>query len=72
MTPQPGSGRYTDEYGELKITRYPDDFTEYRYSLKVDFTGRDHAPDGRDLVVVMFNPATVQEDVDLWETALRP
>ena len=38
---------------------------EYRYSLKVEFTGQDDASNRGGLVVVMFNPATVREDSDL-------
>ena len=49
----------------MRITRYPDEFTEYRYSLKVEFTGQEDARNRGDLVVVMFNPATVREDSDL-------
>ena len=49
----------------MKITRYPDGFGNYRYSLKLEFTGQGDDRDRGSLVVVMFNPATVREDSDL-------
>ena len=49
----------------MKITRCPEQFGSYRYRLTVEFTDQD-APDNRgNLVVIMFNPATTQEESDL-------
>ena len=49
----------------MKITRYPEDFGNYRYSLTVEFPGQGDATDRGDMVAIMFNPATVREDSDL-------
>ena len=45
----------------MKITRYPDEFDDYWYSLKVEFTDQEDEPCRGDMVFVMFNPATVRE-----------
>ena len=49
----------------MNITRCPAKFGIYRYKLKVEFTDQDDEFNGGNLVVVMFNPATVQEEFDL-------
>ena len=49
----------------MKITRYPEEFGSYRYRLRVEFTDPDDEHNPGNLVVVMFNPATVREDSDL-------
>ena len=46
----------------MNITRCPEEFGDYRYSLRVEFTGQD---DQRNLTVIMFNPATTEEERDL-------
>ena len=49
----------------MKITRYPEDFGGYRYSLKVEFSCQHTRHNQGNLVVVMLNPATIQEERDL-------
>lgn len=49
----------------VKITRHPEQFEDYRYRLTVEFTEQDDKPHRGNLVVVMFNPATIQEEEDL-------
>ena len=49
----------------MNITRYPEAFGPYRYRLTVEFTGPHHDSSNGHLVVVMFSPATVNEEEDL-------
>ena len=49
----------------MNITRYPETFGIYRYSLRVEFTEQDDEFNRGNLVVVLFNPATVREEDDL-------
>ena len=49
----------------MKITRYPEQFGDYRYSLRVEFKEQDDESNRGSLVFVMFNPATVLEEFDL-------
>ena len=49
----------------MKITRYPEKFGDYRYSLRVEFTEQDDEFNRGNLVFVMRNPATVLEEFDL-------
>ena len=49
----------------MSITRYPIEFGTYRYKLTVEFTGHEHAFNRGNLVVVLFNPATISKEDDL-------
>ena len=49
----------------MNITRYPEEFGDYRYSLTVDFTDQGDEYNGGNLVFIMLNPATVREESDL-------
>ena len=49
----------------MKITRYPEEFGHHRYRLTVDFTDQDGQFNRGNLVVVLFNPATIREEDDL-------
>ena len=49
----------------MQITRYPEKFGDYRYSLRVEFTEQDDEFNRGNLVFVMRNPATVLEEFDL-------
>ena len=49
----------------MKITRYPEEFGPYRYRLTVEFTDQEHEFSRGNLVVVLFNPATIREQDDL-------
>ena len=49
----------------MNISRYPEAFGPYRYTLTVEFDDRHREPNNGHLVVVMRNPATVLEDEDL-------
>ena len=49
----------------MKITRNPEGFREYRYSLKVEFSCQHARHNQGNLVVVMLNPATIHEERDL-------
>jgi hypothetical protein len=49
----------------VNITRYPKKFGIYRYRLRVEFTEQDDEFNRGNLVVVLFNPATVREEDDL-------
>ena len=50
---------------EVRITRYPEEFGQHRYRLTVEFTDQEHEFDRGNLVVVLFNPATIREEDDL-------
>ena len=49
----------------MNITRYPEKFGNYRYSLRVEFKDQDDEYNGGSLVFIMRNPATVLEESDL-------
>ena len=49
----------------MNITRYPEAFGPYRYRLTVEISAPNHLPNAGHLVVVMLNPATIQEEQDL-------
>ncbi len=49
----------------MKITRYPEEFGSHRYRLTVEFTGQEPELNGGNLVVVLFNPATIRKEDDL-------
>lgn len=49
----------------MNITRHPDAFGPYRYRLTAEFTGQHRDWSNGHLVVIMCNPATVQEEQDL-------
>ena len=49
----------------MKITRYPEEFGQHRYRLTVDFTDQDGQFNRGNLVVILFNPATIREEDDL-------
>ena len=49
----------------MKITRYPEEFGPYRYRLTVEFTDQEPEFSRGNLVVVLFNPATIREQDDL-------
>ena len=49
----------------MNITRYPGEFGDYRYSLKVEFPSQDSQHNRVNLVVIMFNPATTHAERDL-------
>ncbi len=49
----------------MRITRYPEEFGQHRYRLTVEFTDQEHEFDRGNLVVVLFNPATIREEDDL-------
>ena len=49
----------------MNITRYPKDFGDYRYSLRVELTDQDAQHHRGNLLVIMLNPATTQEERDL-------
>lgn len=49
----------------MNITRYPREFGDYRYSLKVEFPSQDPRHNQVNLVVIMFNPATTDPKLDL-------
>ena len=44
----------------MTITRYPEEFVPYRYSLRVDQLDLAGKDDCGELVFVMFNPATTE------------
>ena len=49
----------------MKITRYPEEFGPHRYRLTVEFSGHEHELNCGNLVVVLFNPATIRKEDDL-------
>ena len=49
----------------MNITRYPVEFGDYRYRLTVEFTNHDDRRNRGNLLVIMLNPATAQEERDL-------
>ncbi len=49
----------------MKITRYPEEFGQHRYRLTVEFTDQGREFNRGNLVVVLFNPATIREEDDL-------
>ena len=49
----------------MKITRYPQEFVQHRYRLTVEFTDQNRRLNRGNLVVVLFNPATIREEDDL-------
>ena len=49
----------------MNITRCPEEFGDYRYSLRVEFTDQDDRRHAGHLTVIMLNPATTQEERDL-------
>ena len=49
----------------MKITRYPEEFGPHRYRLTVEFTDQETEFSCGNLVVVLFNPATIREQDDL-------
>ena len=49
----------------MNITRYPEEFGDYRYRLKVEFSSMEVQYSRGELVVIMLNPATIQKARDL-------
>jgi len=49
----------------VKITRYPEEVGPHRYRLTVEFTDQEPEFSRGNLVVVLFNPATIREQDDL-------